>query len=524
MTNPHSIKFAAPHRLHGVIPRPFRHALCSGAVGIALVTAAAIAASNRTMAASGGAAQRPNIVLIITDDQGYGDCTSYGPTDLQTPFMDEIARNGVRFTQYRSNPLCSSTRSSIMTGLYSLENGMWRGPGESAREEPKGGWPESERRIKDDIVMLPQLLKQAGYATGAFGKWHLGYDPKNIPTARGFDQFYGFLGGAHPYWLGANSRVEDNGTPVKHGHTTDQFADHAIDFIKQNRGHPFFCYLPFNAVHGPMRREGVDHDSAKPEWLAYYEKRGVAQPRRDYCGVMTHADSRIGEVLKTLRELGLEKNTLVICLSDNGGILHDYPSNNGPLRGGKGDTYEGGIRVPAMMQWPGVIPAGTVSHANAVHFDIFSTVLDAAGVPLPEKNGRWPVHGVSLLPHVKSKAGVPLPDRYLFWDLYGDCGAVHGKWKLVGQIENHSGHFAQAVAEAGKAQFELYNLEEDVGEKHNLAAAYPEIYSDLKRRHLEWLRQFAGDGAPSKPAMSKEDRTAKQEQRELRKSGKKKGK
>ncbi|MDO8539885.1 MAG: sulfatase-like hydrolase/transferase [Opitutaceae bacterium] len=474
---------------------------------------------------AGAARTTPNIVLIVTDDQGYGDCTSNWKTDLQTPFMDEIARHGVRFTQFRVNPLCSPTRSSIMTGLYSLENGMWRGPGESARAEPAGGWPADERRIKDNVIMLPQLLKKQGYTTGAFGKWHLGYDKVNVPGARGFDQFFGFLGGAHPYWLVANSRVEDlNGKPVNAGHTTDLFADHAIAFIRENKDRPFFCYLPFNAVHGPLRRESSPRDSAKPEWLAYYEKRGVPQPRRDYCAVMTHADARIGDVLKTLRELGLEKNTLVICLSDNGGILHDYPSNNGPLRGGKGETYEGGIRVPAMMMWPGVIPAGTVSKADAVHFDLFATILDAAGAPVPPKNGAYPVHGVSLLPHAKSKAQSPLPERYLFWDLYGDVGAVHGKWKLVGDIGNHSGDFARAVAETEKAQFELYNLDEDIGEKNNLAARFPDIYADLKQRHLEWLRQFAREGGAAKAAMTPEERAAKQASRAERKAGKKKAK
>jgi arylsulfatase A-like enzyme len=206
---------------------------------------------------------------------------------------------------------------------------------------------------------------------------------------------------------------------------------------------------------------------------------------------MTHADHRIGDVLKTLRELALEKNTLVICLSDNGGILYTYPSNNGPLRGGKGQAYEGGIRVPAVMQWPSVIPGGTVSRADAVHFDIFATVLEATRVPIPAKNGRFPIRGVSLLPHARSKGETPLPDRYLFWDLYGQCGALHGRWKLVGEIGNHHGRFAQAVSAAEKKNFELYDLEADLGEKRDLAAEKPEIYADLKQRHLEWLRQFA---------------------------------
>ena len=452
-----------------------------------------VSAVSVSLRAAEVSAFRPNIVLIVTDDMGYGDCSSYGDTDLQTPFMDEIARNGIRFTQFRVNPLCAPTRSSLMTGLYSLEAGMWRGPGETARgKEPPGGWPRDERRVPDDIVMLPQLLKKAGYATGMFGKWHLGYDERNVPNARGFDQFVGFLAGAHPYWLRANSRIEENGRPLKiEGHTTDLFADRAIAFIRANRDRLFFCYLPFNAVHGPMRSTERPSDSAKREWLEYYEKRGVAQPRRDYNAVMTHADSRIGDVLKTLRELGLEKNTLVICHSDNGGILHTYPSNNGPLRGGKGETYEGGIRVPAMMQWPGMIPAGAVSRADAAHFDIFATVLDAAQIPVPAKNGHFDVHGVSLLPHARSKGATPLPDRYLFWDLYGQCGALHGKWKLVGEIGNHHGKFGNAVAMAEKTKFELYDLESDLGEKRDLAAERPEIYADLKKRHLDWLRQFA---------------------------------
>jgi len=301
---------------------------------------------------------RANILLIVADDMGYGDATCYWRTDLKTPVMDAIARNGIRFTQFRVNPLCAPTRTSLMTGLYSLESGMWRGPGEDSRKpEPKGGWPESARRIKDDVVMLPQLLKQAGYATGLFGKWHLGYDPKNLPNARGFDEFVGFLGGAHPYWLGRNSRLLRNGQPLAAtGHTTDLFADKAIAFIQTNKDRPFFCYVPFNAVHGPMRSADRPADSGKPEWLAMYEKAGVPQPRRDYNAVMSHADARVGDLLKTLRDLGLESKTLVIYLSDNGGILDKYPANNGPLRGGKATSWEGGIRVPAVMQWPGVIP------------------------------------------------------------------------------------------------------------------------------------------------------------------------
>jgi arylsulfatase A-like enzyme len=439
------------------------------------------------------AAGKPNVVLIILDDMGYGDTTLYGDSDLKTPALEAIAKQGLKFTQFRVNPLCAPTRASIMTGLYSLECGMWRGPGaDSKGDEPAGGWPANARRIRDDIQLLPQLLHQAGYATGLFGKWHLGEDPKNLPNSRGIDEFVGFLGGAHPYSLDRRSRVLVNDQPYSGGgHTTDVFADAAIDFIRLNKDKPFFCYLPFNAVHGPLRSEKRPADSGTPEWLAKYEQGGVAQPRRDYCAVLSHADARIADVLETLREIGKENETLVVVLSDNGGILHDFPSNNGPLRGGKGNCYEGGIRVMAVAQWPGVIPSGSISNEPAVHFDLFSTILEATGVAVPSQNGGHPVRGVSLLPHLKSGGNTTLPDRYLFWDLYGSVGALHGPWKMVGEISNHHGKFDKAAAEAAMSTFELYNLNDDLGEKTDLAQVRPEIYRDLKQRHLDWLRQFA---------------------------------
>lgn len=464
---------------------------------------------------------RPNIVLIISDDQGYGDSTANGPADLETPFMDAIGRAGVRFTHFRVNPLCAPTRASVMTGLYSIECGMWRGPSgdtgdddapKKAKKNPRRAEkaakasppsdpsavatepPNAERRIPDSIRLLPQFLKSAGYATGMFGKWHLGSEPKSTPNARGFDEFVGFLGGSHPYDLTRAHRILENGQPLAHpqpAHTTDLFADRAIDFIQRHRDRPFFLYVPFNAVHGPLRRDDAPRDSAKPEWLAYYEKKGVPQPRRDYNAVMTHADHRVGDILKTLRDLGLEQNTLVIYHSDNGGILHTYPSNNGGLRGGKGDTYEGGLRVPAVLQWPAVIPAGTISSADATHFDVFSTILEAAQLPLPAKNGPHPLRGTSLLAHAKSAARMPLPDRVLFFDLYGDCGVVQGPWKLVGEISNHRGRFAQAADEAAKTQFQLFNLRDDPAEKTNVADRHPEIYQRLKSQHTAWLRAAA---------------------------------
>jgi arylsulfatase A len=432
-------------------------------LGWTLALAAAVAPAQ-------AAPPKPNVLLIVSDDHGYGDA---------------LARQGVRFTRFRVNPLCAPTRASLLTGQYSLECGMWRGPSENRAVEDGG------RALKKDVRLLPQFLKEAGYATGIFGKWHLGSTAPNLPNGRGFDEFFGFLGGANRYQTPANGgKLLLNGKPAPGaGHTTDQFTDRAIAFMRANKDRPFFCYLPYNAVHGPMWRTDAPRPSAKDDWLKKYETKGIAFPRRDYCAILSHLDNSIGRLLTTLQELGVEQNTLVIFHSDNGAMTDQFPGNNGPLRGAKGQTYEGGIRVPAVMRWPGVIPSATVSDADAVHFDLFSTVLDAAGIPVPERNGVHPVHGVSLLPHLRSGGREPLPDRYLFWDLYGKMAAVHGRWKLVGGIDNHHGKFAAAVPKIKAAQFELYDLEADLGEKKDLAAANPDIYRDLKDRYVRWFEQ-----------------------------------
>lgn len=239
----------------------------------------------------------------------------------------------------------------------------------------------------------------------------------------------------------------------------------------------------------PLWSSAAERASGKEEWLKKYEQRGVPFPRRDYCAVLGHLDASVGKLLSAVKELRQEENTLVIFVSDNGAMTDKFPGNNGPLRGAKGMTYEGGIRVPAIMRWSGVIPAGWVSHEDTIHFDVFSTILDAAGVAAPARNGKHPVHGVSLLPHLRSGGKEPLPDRYLFWDLFGKMAAVHGRWKVVGDIGNHHGKFAAAVPRIRETKFELYDLETDVAETKNLAAEKPEIYQDLKDRYVRWFTQ-----------------------------------
>jgi len=266
--------------------------------------------------------EKPNILLIVSDDQGWGDTTcNWKNTDIDTPVMDEIAKTGVRFTQFYVNPLCAPTRASFFTGQYSMENGMWRGPSKAE---------DNDRIVKSGVRMLPQFLKKAGYRTGIFD--------------RGFDEFYGFLGGAHPYTPTAARALMHNSRPYQEDlHLTDYFTEKAMFFIRDcaRKKNPFFCYVPYNAVHGPLWRTERPKPSGKKQWLEKYAEKGVDFPRRDYNAILEHMDSSVGRLLNLLKTLKLQENTLVIYFSDNGACLMtpetkaNYPGNNGPFRGAK---------------------------------------------------------------------------------------------------------------------------------------------------------------------------------------------
>ena len=447
-----------------------------------------------TTRSANDANEHPNILLVVSDDQGWGDLPSnWKKTDICMSVMEKIGRAGIRFTNFYVNPLCAPTRSSLLTGLYSMENGMWRGPSRTATNHYRG--------IRKDIVTLPQVLQRAGYATGIFGKWHLGYDKGNLPNDRGFDEFYGFLGGAHTYELAADDRAYfHNERPYcENGHATDYITDKAAAFIHQNASgkKPFFCYVAYNAVHGPLWREERRRTSAKPEWLGKAGQRGIGFPRRDYVGVLEHMDHSVGRLLDLLDRLKIEKNTLVIYLSDNGAITIEnptksvYPGNNGPLRGGKGTVYEGGIRVPCVMQWKGRFPEGMVSTGTAIHADVFATCLDAAGLPVPQKNGKCLVRGVSLLPHIFSGGTKALPVRTVIFELTGNVALRKGKYKLVGKVSSSRADWKQTVAELRQADLELYDLSDDIGETKNLRTTRSNIYQKLKGELLEYFEGIA---------------------------------
>ena len=447
-------------------------------------------------------AAAPNILFIVSDDHGWGDLPSnWDDTEVRLPTLDALARTGVRFPNYHTVPLCGPSRACMFTGQYSTENGMWRGPGSQPLGSP------GYRGIKRDVKMLSEYLSEAGYATGAFGKWHLGSLEGEVPNDRGFDEFHGFLGGAHPYWIsGSRSKIMHNREhdPLAKGHATELFTQWAEDFIRENAGKesPFFCYLAYNAVHGPLRVEKSKPASAPEAWVKKALDRGVSFLRSDYVAILEHMDHNIGQLVSVLDELGVAENTLIVFVSDNGGCTMEegaaggrFPGNNGPLRGGKATTYQGGLNVPFLVNWKGKIPqSGLVSDSHVMHCDIFSSLLDAAGLTVPESNGKNPVRGMSLLPHMLSDGETSVPERTMIFELWGNIGVRRGDYKLWASVgRDYSPDWDALEAEISQKDLELFDLQRDVAETKDLRTEHPEMYASLKAELLDHLSSINAD-------------------------------
>ena len=443
---------------------------------------------------SATASEQPNILFIVSDDHGWGDLPSnWDKTEVQLPTLDGLAAGGVRFTNYHTVPLCGPSRACMFTGQYSSENGMWRGPG----SQPIGA--DDYRGIKHDVTTLSEHLFEAGYKTGAFGKWHMGSLKGEVPNDRGFDEFRGFLGGAHPYWIKGNrSKILHNREPDdSEGHATELFTQWAEGFIRESVAddEPFFCYLGYNAVHGPIRTDESKPASAPEEWVNKALDRGVSFLRSDYVAVLEHMDHHIGQLVDLLDELGIAENTLIVFVSDNGGCTMEehtaggrFPGNNGPFRGGKATTYQGGLSVPFLANWKGRLPGGTVSEAHVMHCDVFATLLDAASIPVPEMNGKNPVRGTSLMPHMLSAGKKTIPERTMIFELWGNIGLRKGDYKLWGDVgRDASPDWKALIAEIEKADLSLFDLSEDLGEENDLRTGQPEIYTSLKTELIEYF-------------------------------------
>lgn len=419
------------------------------------------------------AARNPNILVIVADDLGYGETTVQGfSKQIPTPNIDSIAENGIRFTNgYVSGPYCSPTRAGLVTGRYQERFGHEFNPGPQAAGSPPPGLSLDERTIGN-------RMKELGYTTGWFGKSHLGYAPRFHPLKRGFDEFYGFFGASHSYLRPGSGRnaVFDGYEPVADpGYLTQTFARKTAGFIERNANKPWFAYLAFNAVHAPL------------ETLERYDKRfsSIRDPeRRKFAALLSALDDSVGEVLGKISQLGLEQDTLIFFISDNGGPTRRTTSNNGPLKGYKAQTSEGGIRVPFFVQWKGNLPRGVVDNRPVIQLDILPTSLAAAGGKI---DSSWKLDGVNLLPYLKHE--IPgSPHEVLYWR-FGEQFAVRkGNWKLV-KSAYEGVRFGAGTASTRGAK--LYNLAEDIGERNDLAKQRPEKARELARLWNQWNSSLA---------------------------------
>ncbi len=417
---------------------------------------------------------KPNIIVILADDLGYADLGCQGCRDVPTPHIDSIAQGGVRFTNgYVSAPLCSPTRAGLMTGRYQQRFGHEFNPGPARFVAENFGLPLSE-------VTMANMLKDAGYATGLVGKWHLGYTEAMHPMSRGFDEFFGFLGGAHSYV----NPLLDQRNPILRGrepvdekeYLTDAFAREAVAFIDRHCNEPFFLYLPLNAVHAPME--------ATQKYLDRFPNPGD-RIRWKMAAMSSAMDDAVGAVLKKVAALGHRHDTLVFFFSDNGAPTPINASRNTPLRGQKAQVYEGGIRIPFLLQWPARLPAGVVYDEPIIQLDILPTALSAAGGALPRDRVN---DGVDLLPYLTGEEDA-VPHDTLLWR-FGDQHAVRqGNWKLVRRPD---------IGEA------LYDLSNDMGESTDVAAEHQDVVEELTQSLSQWeaeLKDPLWGGRGAAPAL-----------------------
>lgn len=407
-------------------------------------------------------AAKPNIIVIVGDDMGYADIGVHGSKEIPTPHLDALANTGVRFTSgYVSGPYCSPTRAGLLTGRYQQRFGHEFNPGQVANATVELGLPLTE-------TTLPARLKKAGYQTGMVGKWHLGNGEKFHPLSRGFDEFYGFLGGAHTYFIEKGQPAQN---PLLRGreqieekeYLTDAFAREAVSYIERHKSAPFFLYLTFNAVHTPLEAT----DKYKERFPNISDEK-----RKSYAGMMSAMDDAIGRVVEKLAAEKLDENTLIFFISDNGGPPANS-SNNGKLRGYKATTWEGGVRVPFIANWKGKLPAGQTYDKPVIQLDLAPTALAAAGAEVPA-DAKF--DGVNLLPYIQGE-NKDAPHDKLYWRFGQQTAIRSGDWKLV-------------KANPGLETL-LVNVTNDIGESKDLSAENPEKRKELEAAWEAWNKELS---------------------------------
>ncbi len=425
----------------------------------------------------GAPGHRPNFVIFLADDLGCHDIGAWGASDLKTPNIDALANSGARFTNwYAAAPVCAPSRAALLTGRYPIRAGV-----------PNNGPP-----LKPSEQTIAALLKPAGYATGLIGKWHLGSSADTVPNAHGFDRFFGFHSGcidyySHRYYWGEPRTVNyhdlwrDRTEVFEDGqYSTELFAREAVQFIRDNRANPFFLYVPFNGVHYPM------HAPKK-----YADRFGTLEPeRRTYAAMLAAVDDAVGQVLRTLRELNLIENTLIFFSADNGATrearagLNQKPAtagNNAPFRGNKFSAFDGGMHVPMVMSWPGVIPKGQVLRQIGNHVDLLPTISKAAGVPIPTDRT---MDGFDALP--MATAGAKSTHDAIYWSSGGQLAVRRGNWKLVKNGKVFDGTPDGAKPLEGDDALFLSNVDEDPSESKNLRHKNPAVADELLTMAERW--------------------------------------
>lgn len=423
------------------------------------------------------AAQRPNVVLIYADDQGWADLHSYGSKDLHTPVLDSLGASGVRFTQfYSASPICSPSRASLLTGRYPQRAGL---PEMASSQKGVEGMPGTQ-------YTLAELFRDAGYKTAHIGKWHVGYTPETMPNAQGFDYSFGFMGGCIDnyshffYWNGPNRHdLWRNGKEIHEdgAYFPDLMVREAGAFMEKNRNDPFFLYFAINVPHYPLQGE--------KKWLDYYERQGLASPRAQYAAFVSTMDEKIGALLNRLKALGLAENTIVIFQPDQGFSEEERSFGGGGsagiLRGSKFSLFEGGIRVPAIISWPGHIRPNQVRDQLAANIDWFPTLAEYCRIPFQNR----PIDGKSLTGIIrddKTPGGHPV----FFWKQGGSkknpqWAVRRGDWKLLhNPVQGRK-------EELDANGFFLANIKTDPAEKNNLAKQQPGIVKELKALYDQWV-------------------------------------
>ena len=430
--------------------------------------------------------RRPNIILILTDDQGYGDVGVHGNTILRTPNMDRLAKEGVQIKEFYVTPVCSTTRASLLTGRYNQRTGVV--------------WPFwGGEVLRHREVTIAEALKEAGYRTAIVGKWHLGRFGKYSPSTHGFDEFFGFRDGMIDDYF--DTALEHNGRPARiSNYITDALTEAALRFVEANQSHPFFLYLSYNAPHIP--------NQVPRKYEQEYVERGLPSHLAKVYGMITCLDDGIGRILEALKKLGLDENTVVFFLSDNGpqmetgrqtqqfrspewqrmdAMWKGVARYNANLRGEKATVYEGGIRSPLFARWPGHLPAGKTVDVAAAHIDVLPTILDLCDIPLPE---GVPLDGKSLAPFLLAGQGEAFDRTLFFWSdapaMRGGYGALGASPRLSLPRRNYAVRRGRWKLVGGK---ELYDLSRDPFEQKNVADRQPKMVKELQEAFDRWAQE-----------------------------------